>query len=129
MLFHTFKNQDERRALGGSAFVEMQFCTLPAGTDIKTLVSADGISRWQNTSLYIADENAFNENYSRIFTGGTYNNLKTGPIDIYGINYYTPELMEEIIAKIRKEKPEDHESLIAWLTRTRDHNGLYILGI
>ena len=28
MLFHVFNSQEERRAYGGSAFIEIQFCKL-----------------------------------------------------------------------------------------------------
>lgn len=128
-MFHKFDTQEMRREYGGSAFLEMQFCRLPAGTDIKTLVAVDSICHWQNDSLYISDENLFYEQYSRIFDCGVYNNLSRGTVDIYGINYYGPELMELILGRIREAKPVDFEMLAGWLEAAKGYNGFYILGI
>lgn len=50
MLFHTFNSQEDRRKYGGSAFIEMQFCVLPAGTGIKNIVAVDKIQNWLNTA-------------------------------------------------------------------------------
>jgi len=129
MLFHTFNSQDERRLHGGSAFLEMQFCTLPAGTTIEEFVAVDNIKHWLNDSLYIDDENAFYEAYSHIFDCGVYNNLQCGTVDIYGINYYAPALTDTIIDKILKIKPKDCEPLLKWLYQAREYNGFYILGL
>ena len=129
MLFHTFNSQDERRRYGGSAFIEMQFCPLPAGTAIKELVAVDNIKNWQNDSLYIDDENAFYEEYSSIFDCGVYNNLQCGTVDIYGINYYSPVVTDIIIEKVLKDKPQDSEPLLKWLHKAKEYNGFYILGL
>ena len=129
-MFHFFDSQEERRNFGGSAFIEIQFCKLPSGTTTKKLVAISNIKHWQNDSLYIIDdENAFYQEYSHIFNCGLYNNLKTGIVDIYGINYYAPSLIESIIEKLQKEKPADYEALIEWLTKSEEYNGFYILGI
>ena len=128
-MFHFFDSQEERRNFGGSAFIEIQFCKLPSGTTTKKLVAISNIKHWQNDSLYIDDENAFYQEYSHIFNCGLYNNLKTGIVDIYGINYYAPSLIESIIEKLQKEKPADYEALIEWLTKSKEYNGFYILGI
>lgn len=129
MYFHTFNSQEERRNHGGSAFVEIQFCKLPTGTTIKRLVAVDSIKHWQNDSLYIDDENAFYREYSPIFDCGTYNNLKCGTVDIYGINYYAPFLTDSIIERLLKDKPADYEVLMKWLIKSKTYNGFYILGI
>lgn len=129
MLFHMFSSQEERRDYGGSAFIEIQFCRMPAGTAVKELVSASNVNNWQNDSLYISDENRFCREYSHIFDCGTYNNLKCGPIDIYGINYYAPSLTDSIMERIQKDKPADYEVLAEWLRRSERYNGFYILGI
>ncbi len=129
MLFHTFASQDQRRSHGGSAFIEMQFCTLPSGTAIAELVAVDNIQNWQNESLYIDDENAFYEVYSHIFDCGVYNNLQSGTVDIYGINYYSPAVTDIIIGNILKNKPQDYEPLLAWLQKAKEYNGFYILGL
>ena len=129
MLFHVFGSQEERRNFGGSAFMEMQFCKMPYDTKINKLVAVDSINHWQNDSLYIEDEDAFYQEYSHIFNCGIYNNLKSGTVDIYGINYYAPSFLDSIIAKLQKDKPLDYKTLIAWLTKAKAYNGFYILGI
>jgi len=129
MLFHTFKSQEERRDFGGSWFIEMQFCKLPSGTKPKKIIAVDSINHWQSDSLYINDEKAFYQQYSHIFNRGIYNNLKSGPVDIYGINYYAPSLVDSIIEKLNNDKPDDCEALIEWLIASKEYNGFYILGI
>lgn len=131
MLFHIFSSQEERRKYGGSAFIEIQFCKLPIGAGVKELVAVSSINHWQNDSLYVYIDNTevFLEEYGHIFTRGIYNNLESGNVDIYGINYYTPALTDSIIEKIRMEKPVDHKIVIEWLKRAKAYNGFYILGI
>lgn len=127
MLFHIFNSQQERRDYGGSAFMEIQFCRLPKGTHIKELV--DNVDHWQNDSLYIDDENKFYTEYSKIFDCGIYNNLSVGTVDIYGINYYNPDVTDMIIEKLNNLKPSDYQVLVDWLNKSKDYNGFYILGI
>ena len=129
MLFLVFNSQEERRKYGGSAFIEMQFCRLPVGTVTKDIVAVKSINNWQNDSLYINDENVFYQEYSQVFNGGIYNNLKSGVVDIYGINYYAPSFMDSIIEKLCEEKPVDYESLVEWLNKAKQYNGFYILGL
>ncbi len=97
------------------------------GTNVKKIVN--DIDHWQNDSLYILDENLFYEEYRHIFDCGTYNNLKTGTVDIYVINYYAPSLVDHIIKKLQNDKPTDYETLTEWLTKSEKCNGFYILGI
>lgn len=130
-MFHTFKSREERRAFGGSAFIEFQFCRIKSGADISKIVSASSIDHWLNDSLYIYiddTENFINE-YGEIFDCGVYSNLESGPVDICGINYYSPELTEEIREKIYKAKPADHEVISEWLREAEKYNGFYILGL
>ena len=131
MIFHTFSTQDERRNFGGSAFMEIQFCKLPAGTKIKKLVSVHSINHWQNDSLYLHmdDMEKFYQEYSAIFDCGIYNNLESGVVDLYGINYYGLLLINACIEKLCNEKPTDYESLVEWLNKAKQYNGFYILGI
>ncbi len=131
MLFHTFDSHEKRREYGGTGFMEMQFCKLPAGTKIKRIVSANRIQNWQLDSLYICadDVDVFSREYGGVFTCGAYNGLKSGAVDIFGINYYAPEHVDPIIEKIRKEKPVDYEPLTRWLNKAKEYNGFYILGI
>ena len=129
MLFLVFNSQEDRKKYSGSAFIELQFCRLPAETVTKDIVAVTNINHWQNDSLYINDENVFFREYSQIFNCGTYNNLKNGVVDIYGINYYVPSCIDSIIEKLYEEKPADHESLVEWLNKAKQYNGFYILGL
>ena len=129
MSFHIFSNQDERRAFCGSDVLEMQACLLPKGTDIGKIVSVDSIKHWKDNSLYICDENWFYQHYSAIFNGGFYNNGQNGIVDVWGINYYPPEMVESIIESIKSAKPDGYETLLIWLGQNKNHNGIYILGI
>jgi hypothetical protein len=129
MLFHVFASQEERRAFGGSYFIEMQFCDLPRGYKEKELVAVANIEHWKNDSLYINDDEVFCKEYSRIFNYGLYHNGKWGEVDIFGINYYSPLITEDIIKKILEEKPRDFEILLSWLEKAKKYNGFYILGI
>lgn len=129
MLFHVFSSQEERRTFGGSAFIEVQFCKMPYKTKTKKIVAVNSIKNWQNDSLYINDEDTFYQEYSNIFTCGIYNNLKSGIVDIFGINYYEPSLVDSIITKLHKNKPIDYMILVEWLTKAKEYNGFYILGI
>ncbi|MCM1045048.1 MAG: hypothetical protein NC417_06035 [Candidatus Gastranaerophilales bacterium] len=131
MLFHTFSSQDERRKLNGSCFFEIQFCRLPKKTEVEKIVAIDNIRHWLDDSLYVSgdDQNMFFEAYHCIFVGGIYNNLATGTMDLYGINYYSPDLIDIIITKLQKMQPTDYEKLVAWLNTAKKYNGFYLLGI
>lgn len=115
--------------LQGSAFIELQFCKAPAGTEIKHLVSADSIENGRSDSLYVADTDRFYNEYSKYFDCGVYNNLKKGTVDIYGINYYTPSVTDTVIADICSDRPLDYERLLRWLEASKQYNGFYILGL
>ena len=129
MLFHTFRSQAERRRQGGSCFVELQFCRMPPGTPVRRLVDVDSIRNWMDDSLYVDDETALYREYGRFFTGGVYNNLRRGPADLYGINYYEPAMIDPLMERLRREQPPEYETLLGWLERAKDYNGFYILGI
>ena len=129
MLFHTFRSQAERRRQGGSCFVELQFCRMPPGTPVRRLVDVNSIRNWMDDSLYVDDETALYREYGRFFTGGVYNNLRRGPVDLYGINYYESAMIEPLMEQLRREQPPEYETLLGWLERAKDYNGFYILGI
>ncbi len=131
MLFHSFNSPEERRAFGGSAFMEIQFCDMPLQAPLKRIVSLNHIRHWRNDSLYVHadDMEIFYQEYSRIFDSGVFSNLKTGTIDLFGLNYYSPALIESVIEKLDREEPRDYKELMAWLVKSRAHNGVYILGI
>ena len=128
MFFHTFDSQEERRNFGGSCFVEIQNCKLPAGSNIDTVVDTD-IEHWELTSLYCADENRFCEIYADIFGDGIYNNKESGPVDIYGLNYFPQDRVEAILARLTEEKPEGYAELLFWLCNHKPENGIYVLGV
>lgn len=129
MLFHSFNTQDERRAFGGSDFLELQFCEHKSGTSIKKIVNK--IENWHNDSLYISgdDMDTFYKCYKDVFKNGTYNNLKSGEIDFFGINYYSPKQVEEMIKVIEETKPTDYKTVLDWLVKAKEFNGVYILGV
>lgn len=89
------------------------------------------INSWKVDSLYVYadDMDEFYFNYKDIFCDGVYNNTKKGEIDLYGINYYSPNQLIAIIDKIEKQKPSDYEILLEWLKQGINYNGVYILGI
>ena len=128
-MFYIFHSQEERRAFYGGAMLEMQFCKMNPAYGMEELVAVDNIAHWQDDSLYVADENLFYQEYGHIFTAGVYNNLASGPVDLYGINYYAPEQTASMIEKIRAEKPCGYELLTDWLEKSRAYNGFYILGL
>ena len=66
MLFHVFNSQEERRAYGGSAFIEIQFCKLSTKRKVTERVALRSIQHWQNDSLYVYvdDEDMIEINYA-----------------------------------------------------------------
>ena len=128
-MFHIFNSQEERREYGGSAFIEIQFCRLSNDTSLSEIVADNSIKNWMNDSLYVDDENEFYSEYSHIFDCGTYNNMKNGIVDIYGINYYAPSQIEMLQSRILEDKPAEYEVMVQWLECAKQYNGFYILGI
>ena len=130
-MFHSFGSQAERRAFGGGDFLELQLCRMPRGTKTAVLVAVESITNWLDDSLYVSgdDMDAFWEEYSTILDGGVYNNLETGPMDLCGINYYSPSLTETILERLLARKPAGHEELLPWLRKAREYNGFYLLGV
>ena len=119
MLFHIFNSQEDRRAYGGSAFIEIQFCKLPAKRIRNKSAALRNLHHWQNDSLYIDDENLFYNEYHHIFD----------TVDIFGMNYYGPESIKPIIEKIITTEPMEYEVLVEWLIKAKEFNGFYILGL
>ena len=131
MLFHSFHSQAERRKFGSSDFVEIQYCRFPKGTSLREVVSIDAIKHWKDDSLYIFgdDLDLFYQNYGDIITGGVYNNGERGPMDLYGINFYSREQTNEIMERLAEEKPPEHQILCRWLQAGEQHLGFYLLGV
>ena len=128
-MFLSFDSQEKRREYGGSSYVELQFCKMPLNSKIESIVAVDDIKNWQLDSLYINEYEDFSMIYGSIFDCGIYSNMQQGAVDIYGINYYKPELIGRIISKINNEKPKDYLVLLKWLEDAKNYNGCYILGV
>lgn len=130
-MFLKFKTNEERRKHGGTAFVEFQFCKLKENTRIRKIVSVNSIQNWKDDSLYlfVDDIDNFLEEYYDIFDSGVYNNMKSGNIDIFGINYYSKDSIHKLLETIKNKKPIDYETIIIWLEEAMNYNGFYILGI
>lgn len=129
MFFHTFDSQQQRRAFGGSYFIELQYCGLSPNAGLTAILSLDSIENWKNDSLYIHgdDDNLFWEQYGNILTEGIYQNRQTGPVDLYGINYYSPQCTFLIAQKVRQQKPLEYLVFLSWLEKAE--NGFYVLGL
>ncbi len=128
-MFLKFSCDEERRAYGGSCFIEIQYCRLPKKCCVKEIVDAK-ISHWDYSSLFVFyDGDGFLENYGDIFKNGVYNNLEEGVIDPFGINYFSPEKVSEIIWRLKEKKPCGFEVLLKWLESGLEHNGIYVLGV
>lgn len=110
--------------------IELQYCKLPITSSLKKIVSVSKIKSQLQDSLYVIWENSnsFLDIYSEIFTNGVYNNLSTGKIDPFGINYYSNEEVKNIIRKLKELKPKYYLDLLQWL-ESNTYNGIYILGI
>ena len=117
MLFHVFRSQSERKDLGGSDFIEIQYCRLPTGATIHEIDSIDSIVHWKNDSLYILGDHmdVFDQNYGAIITGGIYHNEETGPMDLFGINFYSQKQAASIAERIKAERPLEYSVLLDWL--------------
>ena len=50
-------------------------------------------------------------------------------LDIFGMNYFGPELINPVIERLIKVKPKDYEILTNWLNKAKEYNGFYILGL
>ena len=124
-----FIKSEGDRIIRGGAYIELQFCHLEKGTPIEQIVAVDSISHWKSDSLYLSDENEFCLEYGNIFDCGVYNNLQTGTVDPYGINYYSPEATACILQRVIDKKPTAWETLSEWLESAKEYNGFYILGI
>lgn len=131
MRFYTFSSQTERRELGGSYFIELQYAALPPEAGLPALVSLDAYTHWRDDSLYVYgdDDNAFCAGYGSLFTGGAYANGRRGPVDLVGVNYYDPALTDRIRRALRERPLPDGETLLRWLESPRAARGFYVLGL
>lgn len=130
-LFHRFGSQEDRRAFGGSYFIELGYCKLPRSAGIERIVSVEAVPRWEDNSLYVYgdDMDEFFAQYGGIFDGAIYNNMESGPPDLFGINYYPRERTRAIMEDIEREKPRDFQTLLDWLKGVDKYTGFYVLGV
>ena len=126
-MFLKFKSQDERKQYGGSCFIEISFCKLPKGAKEDTILS--DIHYWREDSLYVSGGASFNEVYKDIFGIGLVDEGKEDLFDFYGVTYYKPEKIDDIIKRAIEVKPEGYEILTDWLKKAKSYNGFYILGM
>lgn len=92
-MFYSFKNMKENILSCEAPFIELQYCKLKTESKTKKILSVNRIDFRKDYSLYISinDIEKFDINYADIFCGGTYNNLKSGQVDWFGINYFSPQ--------------------------------------
>ena len=128
MLFHSADTPEALRRIGGSC-LEIQYCRLPRGSALRDIVAVDSIENRRPDSLYVTDENEFCRVYDAVLGSGCWNNLKLGPVDPYGINYYAPEAVGAIRARLLAARPADFAVFDAWLAQAEACNGFYILGL
>ena len=130
-VFLSFASREERRAFGGSAFMELQYCKLKTKATLRKILSLRSIPYWQNDGLYIYldDLDVFMMQYTDVFGDGAYSNRKSGSMDEFGITYYSPARLQNIIKKIEQQKPLGYEVILEWLKQGIDYNGFYVLGI
>ncbi len=124
-MFLKFNSTEQRRAYGGSAFLELQYCKLPVGTSERKLVSSGSICFWDISSLYVYvdDMDAFYAEYRDILDNGT------KALDLCGINHYSAEATKTIVQETEARRPQGYEVFLEWLRENPHHNGFYILGI
>ena len=130
-LFHSFNSQEERRKCGGSDYIELQYCRFPVGTETKKIISVNRIRHWENDSLYVYGEDSplFYASYGTIITGGIYNNMRQGSMDLYGINFYSHQQAQQIIQRLVAQTPPDYQPLLHWLQSGTNCIGFYLLGV
>ena len=90
---------------------------------------------FSNPSSLFVDVNSFGsmdeflENYGDIFRNGLHPD-KSSSLDLFGINFYSLEDVENIIQEIEKKKPKDYKTILDWLQIVKKYyKGFYILGI
>ena len=126
-MFLKFESQDERQKYGGTCFIEIQFCTLPAFTPLKIILNKHEF--WRDDSLYVYGDSPIYSEYKNVFGNGIHRSMSEGLFDYYGITYYKAEQIDDIMSRACKLKPEGYRVLTDWLEEAKKYNGFYILGI
>ena len=111
----------------GSAYFEFQYCKKE--WNVKKILKK-GYSFWEKDSLliHIDSESDFFNSYSNYLDA---TNSHDGMMELYfGVNYYTKEQTSIIIEQIKRDKPQEFETLVAWLEKAAtEYNGFFFLGI
>ena len=126
-MFKKFQSHEERRKCGGSCFIELQFCTLPESECLEVILNH--YDNWKNDSLYVHGDEPLYTVYGPIFGNGLHPNMTESYFDTWGITYYKPSLIEEIIERALQSKPVEYELLVDWLNKAKNYNGFYIRGV
>ena len=126
MKFITYK--EKQSSYGNVTLIEFSFCKWKESEKIKKIVNK--IFSRQEDSLYFAgDVKEFLETYGEVFNCGIYNNLQTGIVDVFGINYYKKNCINDCMQKIKNNRLQGYEIVISWLEQALQYNGFYIVGI
>ena len=111
----------------GSAYFEFQYCKKE--WNIKKLLKK-GYSFKEKDSLlvHVSSDSDFFKNYADYLNSS---NSPDGMMELYvGVNYYTKEQTSVIVEQIKKDKPQEFETLVAWLEKAvTDYNGFFFLGV
>ena len=102
---------------------------MPKETLFNEIVAVENITNWQNDSLYVHEIADFISIYGKYFDDGIFNNLKSGSLDVYGINYYYSDFVKRLIERLLNDKPAEYNQFVNWLKQAEKYNGFYILGI
>ena len=112
----------------GTAYFEFQYCKKEwtGGNFMES-----GYSYWEEDSLLIHVDEAdlFFDQYGKYFrcpqaVSGV------SKLEYCGENYYSKEQTAQILQRIKKECPQEHEPLIAWLEKAvTEYNGFFMIGI
>ena len=126
-MFLKFQSQEERRQFGGSCFIELQLCKSSSSNKLEENLKQ--IKHWRNDSLYVHGDEPLYTVYGKIFGNGMHPNMAEGYLDPWGITYYKPCMIGEIIDRALQAKPEGYEMLITWLNEAKKYNGFFVLGV
>lgn len=120
-MFHKFKNQEERKNFGGTAFVEFAYCKNKSKLKILNRLLKRKNIFWNDDSLYIYvdDVDEFYNLYDDTFKVNNF----------YGSNYYSKEKTIEIINSLKQKQPKDYLVLVEWLESALMYDGFWIYGI
>ena len=124
-----FRSQEERRAYTDACCMEMQVCKYPRGTALREIMDFDRMDFWKNDSLYICEIAEFVRIYGDYTVQGIYGSGARGAVDVYGLNYYPPETVTQMIEQIAADKPAEYETMLRFLREAEQQNGFYILGV